>query len=162
MLHLVGDFGRARGFRIDTHSGGDKLGAKIRQAQLEKVPFTERVRHGNMLELLRHAGVEHASRVAIRFLSGTTLADPVRDVRFDELLQRVIQTANLLWISRGTFTSYTSEVKDLAGLPAFRPPLSGFGGLGVTFIEVGQPLTQIIGHVFFDDGAPTSPGIFPD
>ena len=39
---------------------------------------------------------EHANRVAIRFLSGTTPADPVRDVRFDELLQSVIQTANLL------------------------------------------------------------------
>jgi threonyl-tRNA synthetase len=30
---------RGKGFRIDTHSGGDKLGAKIRQAQLEKIPF---------------------------------------------------------------------------------------------------------------------------
>jgi threonyl-tRNA synthetase len=30
---------KARGFRVDTHSGGDKLGAKIRQAQLEKIPF---------------------------------------------------------------------------------------------------------------------------
>ena len=30
---------RAAGFRVDTHTGGDKLGAKIRQAQLEKVPF---------------------------------------------------------------------------------------------------------------------------
>jgi hypothetical protein len=39
-------------------------------------------------------------------------------------------------------------VKDLEGLPPFRPPLSGFGGLGVTFIEVGQPLTQIIGRAF--------------
>jgi threonyl-tRNA synthetase len=28
-----------RGFRIDTHTGGEKLGAKIRQAQLEKIPF---------------------------------------------------------------------------------------------------------------------------
>ncbi len=28
-----------RGFRVDTHTGGEKLGAKIRQAQLEKVPF---------------------------------------------------------------------------------------------------------------------------
>jgi threonyl-tRNA synthetase len=28
-----------RGFRIDTHVGGEKLGAKIRQAQLEKIPF---------------------------------------------------------------------------------------------------------------------------
>jgi threonyl-tRNA synthetase len=30
---------RKSGFRIDTHSGGEKLGAKIRQAQLEKIPF---------------------------------------------------------------------------------------------------------------------------
>jgi len=28
-----------RGFRIDTHTGSEKLGAKIRQAQLEKIPF---------------------------------------------------------------------------------------------------------------------------
>lgn len=30
---------RQAGFRVDTHTGGDKLGAKIRQAQLEKIPF---------------------------------------------------------------------------------------------------------------------------
>ncbi len=30
---------KRRGFRIDTHVGGEKLGAKIRQAQLEKIPF---------------------------------------------------------------------------------------------------------------------------
>ena len=30
---------REAGFRVDTHTGGDKLGAKIRQAQLEKIPF---------------------------------------------------------------------------------------------------------------------------
>ena len=30
---------KQRGFRVDTHTGGDKLGAKIRQAQLEKIPF---------------------------------------------------------------------------------------------------------------------------
>jgi fatty-acyl-CoA synthase len=65
-------------------------------AELEKVPLTERVRQSNMLELLRQAGSDHADRTAIRFLSGTTSADPVRDVRFGELLQRVIQTANLL------------------------------------------------------------------
>ena len=29
----------AAGFRVDAHTGGEKLGAKIRQAQLEKVPF---------------------------------------------------------------------------------------------------------------------------
>ena len=65
-------------------------------AGLEKTPVAERVRHGNMLELIKHAGTEHATRTAIRFLSGTSPADPVRDIRFDQLLQRVIQTANLL------------------------------------------------------------------
>jgi threonyl-tRNA synthetase len=30
---------RRAGFRVDTHVGGEKLGAKIRQAQLEKIPF---------------------------------------------------------------------------------------------------------------------------
>ncbi len=28
-----------RGFRVDTHTGGETLGAKIRQAQIEKIPF---------------------------------------------------------------------------------------------------------------------------
>ena len=63
-----------------------------------------------------------------------------------------IQAQNLLWVARATFTRYRSEVKDLAGLPSFRPPLSGFGGLGVTFIEVGKPLTQIIGRAFDASG----------
>ena len=67
-----------------------------------------------------------------------------------------IQRQNLTWVSRGTFTQYTSEVKDLAGLPPFRPPLSGFGGLGVTFIEVGEPLTQIIGRDFDANGERTA------
>jgi hypothetical protein len=61
-----------------------------------------------------------------------------------------------MWISRATFTQYTSEVKDLAGLPGFRPPLSGFGGLGVTFIEVGEPLTQIVGRAFDENGDRTA------
>ena len=30
---------KSHGFRIDMHFGGEKLGAKIRQAQLEKIPF---------------------------------------------------------------------------------------------------------------------------
>jgi threonyl-tRNA synthetase len=30
---------RQAGFRVDTHTGGEKLGAKIRAAQLEKIPF---------------------------------------------------------------------------------------------------------------------------
>jgi TonB-linked SusC/RagA family outer membrane protein len=63
-----------------------------------------------------------------------------------------IQGRNLQWVTRGTFTTYKSEVIDLAGLPAFRPLLSGFGGLGVTFIEEGQPLTQIIGRRLEADG----------
>jgi threonyl-tRNA synthetase len=35
----VADVLTRRGFRVDTHAGGEKLGAKIRQAQLEKIPF---------------------------------------------------------------------------------------------------------------------------
>ena len=62
-----------------------------------------------------------------------------------------INSANLQWITRGTYTQYRSKVLDLAGLPPFRPPLSGFGGLGVTFIQVGQPLTQLIGRGFCED-----------
>lgn len=64
--------------------------------ELEKVPVTERIRHRNVFDLLRHATAGNAGRVAIRYLSGTGPADPVRDVTFDEVLQRVIQTANLL------------------------------------------------------------------
>lgn len=66
-----------------------------------------------------------------------------------------VQRRNLNWVWRTTYTRYTSEVLDLAGLPPFRPPQSGFGGLGVTFIEVGKPLTQIIGHAFDANGDPT-------
>ena len=55
------------------------------------------------------------------------------------------------WIAQATFTRYRSKVIDLEGLPAFRPPLSGFGGLGVTFIQEGQPLTQLIGRGFCED-----------
>ena len=43
-------------------------------------------------------------------------------------------SAKTVWLVRTTYTRYTSEVKDLAGLPPFRPPLSGFGGLGVTLL----------------------------
>lgn len=67
-----------------------------------------------------------------------------------------IQNRTLQWVARGTFTSYRNEVKDLAGLPSFRPPLSGFGGLGVTFVEVGQPMTQIRGRVLHEDGTISS------
>ena len=67
-----------------------------------------------------------------------------------------IQRPDGQWVTRATFTQYDSEVKDLAGLPSFRPPLSGFGGLGVTFIEVGQPLTQIVGRAFDANGDRTA------
>jgi TonB-linked SusC/RagA family outer membrane protein len=67
-----------------------------------------------------------------------------------------VDRTNLRWISRATFTDYTSEVKDLVGLPPFRPNLSGFGGLGVTFIQVGRPLTQLVGRAYDANGVRTS------
>jgi TonB-linked SusC/RagA family outer membrane protein len=62
-----------------------------------------------------------------------------------------ITTATVQWVTRGTYTTFRSKVLDLAGLPPFRPNLSGFGGLGVTFIKVGEPLTQLIGRGFCED-----------
>jgi TonB-linked SusC/RagA family outer membrane protein len=53
-----------------------------------------------------------------------------------------IQRGDLTLLLRSTFTSNRSKVLDLP-VPGFRPPLSGFGGLGVTFIQEGQSLTQI-------------------
>jgi threonyl-tRNA synthetase len=38
-VNEIADILKKRGFRVDTHTGGEKLGAKIRQAQLEKVPY---------------------------------------------------------------------------------------------------------------------------
>ena len=67
-----------------------------------------------------------------------------------------IQRERMQWVSRMTYTTYDSEVIDLAGLPPFRPPLSGFGGLGVTFIRVGDPLTQLIGRAYNADGTRTT------
>ncbi len=64
--------------------------------ELEQVPVAERIRHTSVADLLREATREHADRVAIRYLSGTGPDDPVRDVTYSELMQRVIQTANLL------------------------------------------------------------------
>jgi hypothetical protein len=43
-------------------------------------------------------------------------------------------------------------VKDLAGLPNFFPPSAGFGGLGQTRVEVGKPVTQIVGFDFDENG----------
>src|SRR5688572_17195578 len=62
-----------------------------------------------------------------------------------------IVTGSLQWITRATYTRYRNKVIDLAGLPPFRPPLSGFGGLGVTFVQEGQPMTQLIGRGFCRD-----------
>jgi hypothetical protein len=67
-----------------------------------------------------------------------------------------IQRATMQWVSRMTYTKYNNEVLDLAGLPPFRPNLSGFGGLGVTFIRVGDPVTQLIGRAFNPDGTRTT------
>jgi fatty-acyl-CoA synthase len=64
--------------------------------KLEQVPVTERIRHASVADLLHDATREHSGRVAIRYLAGTGSADPVRDVTYDELRQRVIQAANLL------------------------------------------------------------------
>jgi len=67
-----------------------------------------------------------------------------------------IQQANFTWLIRTTYTANRSEVMDLAGLPPFRPPLSGFGGLGVTFIQEGKPLTQLVGRAFDANGNRTA------
>ena len=64
--------------------------------QLEQVPVAERICHASVADLLRNAASENAGRVAIRYLSGTGPSDPVRDVNYDELWRRVVQTANLL------------------------------------------------------------------
>jgi TonB-linked SusC/RagA family outer membrane protein len=63
-----------------------------------------------------------------------------------------IQSGRATWVSRVTFTKYTSEVKDLAGLPAFFPASSGFGNLGRTRIEVGKSITQLVGFSLLPDG----------
>jgi TonB-dependent starch-binding outer membrane protein SusC len=67
-----------------------------------------------------------------------------------------VVSQNMTWITRATFTRYTSEVLDLAGLPPFFPAGSGFGNLGRTRIEVGRPITQLIGFGFNADGTRAS------
>ncbi|MGQ0639511.1 MAG: TonB-dependent receptor plug domain-containing protein [Gemmatimonadaceae bacterium] len=63
-----------------------------------------------------------------------------------------LQRARTSWVSRVTFTSYDSEVVDLAGLPPFFPVGSGFGNLGRTRVEKGKPITQIVGFAFDASG----------
>jgi TonB-dependent starch-binding outer membrane protein SusC len=67
-----------------------------------------------------------------------------------------VLTQTTQWVTRATFTRYTSEVEDLAGLPAFFPASSGFGNLGRTRIEVGRPITQLVGFGLNDDGTRAS------
>ena len=55
-----------------------------------------------------------------------------------------VQKRSFSWLSQTTFTIHRSNVDSLP-VPAFRPPGSGFGGLGVLFIEQGHPLTRIYG-----------------
>jgi threonyl-tRNA synthetase len=70
---------RAKGFRVDTHLGGDKINAKIRTAQLEKIPFmlvcgdrdlaarnvSVRLRDGTQLPAMSiDAFVEHLAKAA--------------------------------------------------------------------------------------------------
>jgi TonB-linked SusC/RagA family outer membrane protein len=66
-----------------------------------------------------------------------------------------IQRSDLALLLRTTFTSNRSTVVDLP-VPGFRPNLSGFGGLGVTFIEEGGSLTQIKGFAYDATGTPTA------
>jgi len=66
-----------------------------------------------------------------------------------------IQRSDLSLVLRGTFTSNRSKVLELP-VPSFRPNLSGFGGLGVTFIELNQSISQIKGFAFDATGARTA------
>jgi TonB-linked SusC/RagA family outer membrane protein len=87
------------------------------------------------------------------FTSQTFNGGEIRNSGFEAALGfSPILTGSTQWITRGTFTHYTSEVADLAGLPAFFPAASGFGNLGRTRIEEGQPITQIVGFALLEDG----------
>ncbi|MBN9490412.1 MAG: acyl-CoA synthetase [Alphaproteobacteria bacterium] len=73
-----------------------KIRTEADVAEIEKVPVEERIRNSNILDLLQAAARDNAQRIAIRYLAGTTAADPVRDVTFETLLHHALQTANLL------------------------------------------------------------------
>jgi TonB-linked SusC/RagA family outer membrane protein len=66
-----------------------------------------------------------------------------------------IQRGDVSLLFRSTFTANRSKVVELP-VPGFRPPLSGFGGLGVTFIEQGQSITQIKGFAYDSAGNRTA------
>jgi TonB-dependent starch-binding outer membrane protein SusC len=77
----------------------------------------------------------------------------IRNSGFEAMLGYTpVMTRDAQWITRATFTRYTSEVEDLAGLPAFFPVSSGFGNLGRTRIEEGKPITQLVGFDFDENG----------
>ncbi len=61
-----------------------------------------------------------------------------------------IQGRNAQLVTRATFTLNRNKVIELP-VASFRPPNAGFGGLGTTFVEVGQPMTQIVGFGFDED-----------
>lgn len=73
-----------------------KIRTEADVAEIEKVPVGERIGNGNVLDLLRAAVRDNAQRIAIRYLAGTTAADPVRDVTFEALQSHTLQVANLL------------------------------------------------------------------
>ena len=62
-----------------------------------------------------------------------------------------IQKRDFNWIASTSLTYHRSKVLSLP-VPPFRPPASGFGGLGVLFIEEGKSLTRIFGPRFAADG----------
>lgn len=55
-----------------------------------------------------------------------------------------VQKRDFGWQASTSFTAHRSKVLSLP-VPGFRPPSSGFGGLGVLFIEEGEPLTRVFG-----------------
>lgn len=63
-----------------------------------------------------------------------------------------VQQRNFSWVSSTSFTLTRSKVDSLP-VPGFRPPASGFGGLGVLFIEQGKPLTRVFGTFINASGA---------
>jgi hypothetical protein len=62
-----------------------------------------------------------------------------------------VQTRDLNWIARATFTRLKNKVLSLP-VPGFRPSTAGFGlAFGEFFIEPGRSATQIIGTVGYDN-----------
>ncbi|MEZ4457752.1 MAG: TonB-dependent receptor [Gemmatimonadales bacterium] len=66
-----------------------------------------------------------------------------------------IQTRGFQWVTRTNFALNRSLVLELP-VASFRPPQSGFGGLGVTFIEEGKSLSQLVGFAFDEQGNRTA------